>query len=162
MFILTSTDITDGATASPSMLYDKAGCTGDNRSPQLSWTDPPKGSESFAVTLHDPDAPRPGGWWHWTVFDLPATTRGLPSNAGDARGLLLPANAIQCVNDYGETGYGGPCPPKDHGAHRYVLTVHALSVAYLGFNHKDTPAAVTHVIERFSLASSSLTFLYGR
>lgn len=160
--LLTSIDVIDGALAGTSLVYDKGGCTGGNRSPHLSWTGAPPGTKSFAITLHDPDAPRKGGWWHWVAFDLPASTVVLPSGAGDVSGLHMPAGTIQIMSDYRERGYGGPCPPKGHGVHHYHLMLHALDVAHLGSNADAQPADVLRAIVKHELASARLVFLYER
>lgn len=162
IFLLTSTDIIERAHAGTSLVYNKGGCTGENRSPHLSWTGAPAGTRSFAITLHDPDAPRKGGWWHWGVFDLPATTMVLPSGAGDGTGSALPAGAIEIVNDHGERGYGGPCPPNGHGVHHYHLVVHALKVDRLGLSADARPANVAQAIKKKELSSAELVFLYER
>lgn len=162
MFTVSSTDVIEGGTAAPLLVYDKGGCNGRDCSPQLSWEGAPKGTQSFAITLHDPDAPRNGGWWHWLVFDIPSTVHSLPTAAGSADGSALPPQAIQLLNDYGERGYGGPCPPKGNGAHHYVLTVHALRVPTLGAGPEDAPAAVERAILREEIGKAVLTFRYGR
>jgi Raf kinase inhibitor-like YbhB/YbcL family protein len=137
-------------------LYVYDGCNGLNRSPELSWSGLPAGTKSFAVTVFDPDAPQAGGWWHWVVYDIPATTRGLPENAS---AKALPQNAKQTQNDFGTPGYGGPCPPPGK-VHRYVFTVYALKVVQLAVN--GPPAKTAEAIRRNALASASLTARYGR
>lgn len=105
-----------------SLIPQRFTCEGDDVSPALSWTDPPAGTASFALIVDDPDAPR-GTWTHWTLFNLPATTTGLAEGwrAGGTSGR----------NDFGNTGYGGPCPPRGHGPHRYFFRLYALDVAHL-------------------------------
>lgn len=159
-FTLRSTDL--GGQADMRQVYNGFGCKGGNVSPQLTWTDAPEGTKSFAITLYDPDAPTGSGWWHWLVFDLPASVHALPSGAGEADGALLPAGARQGTTDFGTPGYGGPCPPVGQGPHRYILTVHALNVASLGLGAKATPAQVAYVINQNSLARASLLFHYQR
>ena len=90
------------------------------------------------------------------MFDIPATVNSLPSAAGSADGGALPPQAIQLLNDYGERGYGGPCPAKGHGAHHYVLTVHALRVPVLGAGPEDAPAAVECAILREEIGKAVL------
>ena len=80
-------------------VFNGFGCTGANVSPELSWSNAPTGTKSFAVTMYDPDAPTGSGWWHWTVFDIPVGTTHLPSGAGDARKGLLPVGAVQGLTD---------------------------------------------------------------
>ncbi|MFR2286590.1 MAG: YbhB/YbcL family Raf kinase inhibitor-like protein, partial [Akkermansia sp.] len=92
---------------------------GGNRSPQLSWTNPPEGTKSFAVTIHDPDAPTGSGFWHWLAVNLPSSVRELPSGAGDPALGLMPEQAVQIRNDAGFAGYSGSFPPAGHGWHLY-------------------------------------------
>lgn len=162
MFTISSDDVRDGGTASLTLIDDSNGCKGHNRSPQLGWNNAPSGTKSFAITLHDPDAPRKGGWWHWLAFDLPATTAQLPAGAGSAAGLLLPMGSIQLVNDSGERGYSGPCPPPGHGMHHYFLTLHALKVEHLGLDAFAAPLDLLRAIAKQELASARLMFMFGR
>lgn len=158
-FTLTSPDIAEGHRLPDAQVFSGYGCTGGNISPALEWSDPPEGTKSFAVTVFDPDAPRDGGWWHWVVFDIPATARSLPSGAGSGQGL--PKGAVQARNDYGSTGYGGACPPPGP-AHRYVFTVHALDVKTLALDGNGPAAEANAMIEKHSLATASITATYGR
>ncbi|CAM1373962.1 conserved exported hypothetical protein [Tenacibaculum litopenaei] len=142
--------------------FNGFGCVGKNESPQLSWSNAPKGTQSFAVTMYDPDAPTGSGWWHWLVFDLPANTRELPANAGNIALKLSPTGSVQSVTDYGKPGYGGPCPPKGHGDHRYIITVYALKVKKLGLDAKTTPAIVGYYLNNNALAKASIIAYYKR
>lgn len=96
-------------------------CNAENLSPALAWTDPPAGTQAFALLVDDPDAPG-GVFNHWVLFDLPASARelneGVPKN-GD------PEGARQGHNGFDELGYGGPCPPPGH-VHRYYFRLYAL------------------------------------
>ena len=132
VFTLSSPDIPSGGTVPPHFEFDGFGCSGQNQSPILQWSGAPVGTQSFAVTVYDPDAPTGSGWWHWFVVDLPATTAQLVPNAGAQGGAGLPAGARQIRNDYGAFAWGGVCPPPGDKPHRYVFTVHALSVPQLG------------------------------
>ncbi|MEL7147650.1 MAG: YbhB/YbcL family Raf kinase inhibitor-like protein, partial [Bacteroidota bacterium] len=89
-FTLTSTSI--GGQATKTEEFNGFGCTGDNRSPQLSWKNAPEGTQSFAITLYDPDAPTGSGWWHWVVFDIPANISEI---AAGVTKDLLPKGAIE-------------------------------------------------------------------
>ena len=97
-------------------------CDGANISPPLAWTAPPEATQSLALIVEDPDAPH-APWVHWLVYDLPPTERELPEAI--APGSPLPGGARQGKNDFGQTGYGGPCPPAGH-AHRYFFKIFAL------------------------------------
>lgn len=96
-------------------------CDGDDRSPPLRWDDAPPGTASFTLICDDPDAPG-GTFVHWVVFNLPAEQQSLP--AGVPTTPTLPEGGLQGQNDFGNIGYGGPCPP--HGTHRYFFKLYAL------------------------------------
>ncbi len=159
-FTLTSNDL--GGQATKEQVFTGFGCSGANKSPQLAWSNAPNGTKSFAVTMYDPDAPTGSGWWHWVAFDLPATCTGLPSGAGSPGASGLPVGAIQSMTDFGSTGYGGPCPPVGHGAHRYIITVYALGAEKLGLDAKATAPLVGFSLHQQTLAKASLLFYYGR
>jgi Raf kinase inhibitor-like YbhB/YbcL family protein len=101
-----------------------AECGGADRSPSLSWSGSPQGTKSFALIMHDPDAPMPGGFYHWVVYDLPAGTVSLSA------GVRLPPSELG-VTSAEKAGYYGPCPPPGP-AHHYVLTVYALDIGRVG------------------------------
>lgn len=158
-FALTSTDLHDGGRFANAQVYNRDECKGDNVSPQLSWRNAPAGTKSFAVTIFDPDAPGPG-WWHWAVADIPPNVTSLPANAG-ASGYLKKIGAIEARNDWGDIGYGGPCPPPGK-PHRYVVTVFALNTADLRLGPARHALMFDHEINTSVLAKSSLTASYGR
>ena len=159
-FTLTSSTL--GGQATPEEVFDGFGCTGANVSPQLAWTDAPQGTRSFAVTMYDPDAPTGSGWWHWVVFDLPATATHLPAGAGSTAPEGLPAGAVQGTTDFGAPGYGGPCPPVGDGPHQYVITVYALGTDSLGLPADATPATVGFTLGNHTLAKASIVAYYER
>ncbi|WP_236579180.1 YbhB/YbcL family Raf kinase inhibitor-like protein [Hydrogenimonas urashimensis] len=159
-FTLESPDLSQRL--SPAQVYNGYGCRGKNISPELRWHGEPKGTKSFAVTMFDPDAPRKGGWWHWLVFNIPSGCHRLPRGAGDPQKGMLPDGAVQSMNDFGEKGYGGACPPRGHGLHRYIVTVYALDVAKLALDAGTPPAEVAAMIEKHTLAKASITSRYGR
>jgi Raf kinase inhibitor-like YbhB/YbcL family protein len=137
-------------------------CEGGNQSPELHWANAPEGTKSFAVTLYDPDAPTGSGWWHWVVYDIPASETGLAADAGNADGTHLPGKAVQGRTDFGTPGFGGACPPVGDAPHRYVLTVHALGVDTLPAPADATAAMVGFLIHANSLGSAVLETRYGR
>lgn len=97
-------------------------CEGEDISPALRWTHPPRGTQSFALIAEDPDAPS-GTWVHWVVYDLPGSLRELPDDVPKQR--ALPGGGAQGRNDFGRIGYGGPCPPPG-SAHHYFFKLYAL------------------------------------
>jgi Raf kinase inhibitor-like YbhB/YbcL family protein len=142
-FTLTSDDITDGQSLNNAQVSGIMGAGGEDVSPQLSWSGFPEETQSFVVTMYDPDAPTGSGFWHWAVANIPATCTELPSGVGD--GSELPGSSLTLVNDAGIRRFLGAAPPPGHGYHRYYVVVHAVKVekleldedaspAYLGFN----------------------------
>ena len=109
---LKSAEVSDGGTIKDEQVANVFGCKGGNISPSLSWSGAPSGTKSFAINVYDPDAPTGSGFWHWVVFNIPASTTSIPKNAGDVKAKLMPAGAIQSRTDYGIDGWGGPCPRK--------------------------------------------------
>lgn len=161
-FRVTSTDVEQGKTLKSAQVFNGMGCTGTNTSPALAWTGAPAGTKSFAVTIYDPDAPTGSGWWHWVVYNIPATTTSLPTGAGDAAKNLLPAGAVQGNTDFGAPGYGGACPPPGDKAHHYFITVYALNVDKLDIPAGATAAYVGFNIHAHEVGKAVLTALYGR
>ena len=98
-------------------------CDGADVSPSLSWSDVPPNAKSLVLIVDDPDAPDPAApkmtWVHWVVYNIPASSTGLPEDVDD-----LPQGALEGLNDWRRTGYGGPCPPI--GRHRYFHKLYAL------------------------------------
>jgi len=159
-FILTSPDIVAGSVIPARFAY--RGCGGENVSPALRWRGTSVGAQSLALTVFDPDAPTGSGWWHWLVYNLPADIDALPQGAGDPTSGLLPAGAVQGRNDYGEYGWGGPCPPPGHGPHRYVFTLYALKVPCLDLPREASAAAIGFHIHFARLGEASFTAIYER
>jgi Raf kinase inhibitor-like YbhB/YbcL family protein len=134
------------------------GCEGGNRSPHLAWSGAPDGTKSFAVTCYDPDAPTGSGFWHWVVVNIPPDVMELAAGAG-SEGGTMPTGALQTRTDFGNPGYGGPCPPEGDHPHRYIFTVHA--VAGTLPVEADTAAAVIGFQLHFNtLAKATLMGLY--
>lgn len=161
-FILASTEIAANGAIPQSFETDDFGCMGENRSPELHWTGAPADTQSFAVTVYDPDAPTGSGWWHWVVYDLPADTEQLDSGIGSLNSSTLPGNAMQALSDYGVAAWGGTCPPPGDKPHRYIFTVYALKVPQLDAPANATPAMVSYMIRANSIASATFTAHYGR
>lgn len=162
-FALKSPDFTHKGKLSDKHVYTGFGCTGGNTSPALTWSNPPAGTRSFALLVHDPDAPTGGsGWWHWVVLDIPATARQLPAGAGKADGSALPAGASQWKTDFGGPGWGGPCPPVGNRPHSYHFTLHALKVEKLELPADGSTALVGYMVNANSLGKATLTGTFGR
>jgi len=159
-FTLKSNDL--GGQATSKQLLNGFGCTGENISPELFWENAPKDTKSFAVTIHDENAPTGSGFWHWVIFDIAAGTKELPSGAGNPTKNLAPKNSIQSKTDFGAPGYGGPCPPVGHGFHKYTITVYALKVEKLGLDVNASPAMVGFYLNSNTIEKASLVIYYKR
>ena len=155
-FTLTSTDVTDGAPFANAQMSGVFGAGGEDVSPQLSWSGFPPQTRSFAVTVFDPDAPGPSGFWHWAVHDIPASVTSLPSGAGDAQGSGLPPGAVQLPCDGGLAHYVGAAPPIGHGPHRYFIVVHALDVEKLDVPPGGSPGLQAFMMFTHTLARAQL------
>ncbi|HMK87887.1 MAG TPA: YbhB/YbcL family Raf kinase inhibitor-like protein [Steroidobacteraceae bacterium] len=160
-FKLESSVIRANATIGNDQVFNGFGCSGKNLSPPLRWSGAPPGTKSFALTVYDPDAPTGSGWWHWVLYNIPATVTELPQGAGGPGGQL-PSGALQGRTDFGTTGYGGPCPPPGNKPHRYVFTVYALKTEKLDVPADASPAMIGFNLGANKLASATLTGTYGR
>ena len=150
-FELTSTAFVPGKA-----IPRKYTCDGEDISPPLAWSDPPAGTQSFALICDDPDAPG-GTWDHWILYDLSPASRGLPAAVfGDSD---LPGGGQHGQNSWKRLDYGGPCPP--HGTHRYFFKLYALD------SRLDLPGGTTKVqllvaLEGHILAEAELMGTYKR
>jgi Raf kinase inhibitor-like YbhB/YbcL family protein len=158
-FELTSIDLAEGGPLNHAQVYRGFGCEGENLAPSLRWRNIPTGTRSLAVTVYDPDAPTGSGWWHWVVYDIPATADGLP---GGAAAAPLPAGARQGRNDFGERSFGGACPPPGDKPHRYIVTVHALKVEKLNVPEDASPALIGFMLHSNSVGRAQITATYAR
>ena len=162
-FTLSSADIKPNLPIADEQLYEGFGCTGKNVSPAVKWSGAPKGTKSFALLVHDPDAPTGGaGWWHWVVTNIPADAGELPKGAGKADGSGLPRGAAQITTDFGAPGWGGPCPPVGDKPHRYNFTLHALKVERLELPQGATASLAGFMINANSIGKATLTGKCGR
>lgn len=118
-----SLDLKSDAFVNGQSIPAKYSCIGKNVSPALTWSDPPAGTQSFALIVDDPDAPM-GTWVHWVLFNIPADQRSLAEDL-PVTGKNVGAGAIYFgINSSGNTRYDGPCPPS--GTHRYYFKLYAL------------------------------------
>jgi hypothetical protein len=158
-FVLTSPDFADGGNLRHTGANSR--CGGRNISPALEWRNPPDGTQSFVLLMHDPDAPGAEGFWHWIVYDIPASTTSLPANAGDVHKRLMPQGAVQAQSDFGNEGYGGPCPPPGK-AHRYFFRLYAMPVARLNVPPDATATIISSYANATALGKAQLMGLFGR
>jgi Raf kinase inhibitor-like YbhB/YbcL family protein len=114
-----------------------SGCSGRNLAPAFNWFNVPAGTESFAFTMFDVDAPVAGGFHHWIVYNIP---RRVTSLLGHGHNPFS-----EGTNDYPTVGYGGPCPPMDGQIHHYVFTVYALSVSHISGVHLTYQQLITAI-----------------
>lgn len=162
-FKLTSPDIKPNGVIAEEQVFNGFGCSGKNVSPALAWSGAPKGTKSFALLVHDPDAPTGGaGWWHWLVVNIPASVTELKKDAGKADGSNLVQGAEQIATDFGSPGWGGPCPPAGDKPHRYNFTLHALKVEKLDLPKGATASLAGFMVNANSVGKASLTGKYGR
>ena len=160
-FTLVSPDIGKDNPIALDQVFNAFGCKGKNLSPALFWSGAPAGTQSFAVMVHDPDAPTGSGFWHWVVYNIPASTVSIPAEAGDVKKKGMPAGIVQGRNDYGAYGYGGPCPPPGK-PHHYHFRIFALKVPKLDVPNDATAALIGFNVNANKIAAADLVGMYGR
>ena len=136
-------------------------CDGANVSPPLTWSGIPENAVTLALICEDPDAPR-GTWTHWLIFDVPANVKELSEGVPAQERVTVTTGgetATQGKNDFGKTGYGGPCPPA--GSHRYMFRIYALDTK-LGLGPKTTRQDLLRSIKSHVLADGQLMGTYSR
>jgi len=159
-FTVASDAVAEGQLMSNNHVYNSFGMTGENISPQLSWSGFPAETRSFAVTCYDPDAPTGSGFWHWLVIDIPVSVTSLPTGAG-TDDSTLPAGAFHVRNDYGTKNFGGAAPPAGDPPHRYVFAVHAIDTEKLGIDSDVSPAVAGFNLRFHTIARGLLIPVYG-
>ncbi len=151
-----SFELTSTAFAHGEKIPARFTCDGDDVSPALQWTDPPQGTQSFALICDDPDAPM-GTWVHWVLYNLPGDARALaeafPSDAD------LPDGSRHGQNSWKRPGYGGPCPPS--GTHRYFFKLYALDTV-LDLMAGASKQQLLDAMEGHVLAQAELMGVYAR
>ena len=174
-FSLSSPDLASG-TFDNQFVLNGFGCKGGNVSPALQWDNLPAGTKKLALSVYDPDAPTGSGFWHWTVYNIPASATGLPSGAGHAaaKQRASPWGGSPELKNTGATGgngnYGGPCPPVGDKPHRYIFTVFAYDVDDLqaagGIPKTGTAGLHGFILNKglgaHLLGKASFTATYGR
>ena len=135
-------------------------CDGMDISPPLTWSDIPPGTKSLALVVEDPDAPDPAApqrvWVHWVLYNIPPDVQGLPQGTHRDE---FPEGTLEGTNDWGNAGYGGPCPPI--GRHRYFHKLYALDTVLTGLD-KPTKAQLEAAMEGHVLAQTELVGFYHR
>jgi Raf kinase inhibitor-like YbhB/YbcL family protein len=160
-FTVVSPDIGQGKDIADDQVFNAFGCKGKNLSPALFWSGAPAGTKSFAIMVHDPDAPTGSGFWHWVVYDIPAGTESIPAEAGDVKKKGMPVGSVQGRTDFGTFGYGGPCPPPGK-PHHYHFRVFALKVPKLEVPADATAALIGFNVQANKIAEADLVGMYGR
>ena len=134
---------------------------GGDRSPPLSWSGAPAGTNEFALIVHDPDAPV-GTWYHWVLYNLPADVTSLPEGMPTDAVLRHPVKGRQGLNSWPTVGYRGPMPPKGHGEHRYIFTVYAVDAHIELAPNLATADALKKKLAGHILAEGALRGVYER
>jgi len=158
-FHLCSDTIADGRALDRAQVSGVLGAGGADISPQLSWSAAPAGTQSFAVTVYDPDAPTASGFWHWAVCNISLDVHQL---AAGASGSAMPAGAMELSNDGGTVGYVGAAPPPGHGLHHYWTVVHAIDVPTLDIPDTASPAFLGFQLYSHTLARAVIVATYER
>jgi len=140
------------------LQYVMVAAGGKNLSVPLSWKNVPPGTKSFALSMVDPH-PVAQNWVHWLVINIPADAASLPEGASRKK---MPLGTMELRNSFGETGYGGPQPPKGSGEHPYVFTLYALNVEKVELGANTSLAAFKKMVEGKAIQSASITGKYER
>ncbi|WP_188681429.1 YbhB/YbcL family Raf kinase inhibitor-like protein [Thermogymnomonas acidicola] len=132
-------------------------CRGQDINPQVKWVDPPQSAKSFVLVMEDPDAPR-GTFVHWVLYNIPQGISEVPE--GLQKEEHLPNGWVQGKNDFGRTGYGGPCPPG-RSTHRYFVYLYAVN-RMPDLQPGLLKAQVMKEIERYIVKQVSFMFRFGQ
>lgn len=154
-FTVTSSSFNDGGKLTKENEFNGFGCNGKNIAPNITWTNAPRDTKSFAFTVYDPDAPTGSGWWHFVSYNIPKGTTKILN-------ATLPSGSVTAKNDGGKKDYMGPCPPIGHGDHHYAFTVYALDVDRLDLPESASAAHVGYTINSHKIASAKITAIYRR
>lgn len=157
-FKLKSEVIKEGSPILNEQIFNSFGCSGLNKSPDLEWSNAPKDTKAFALTVFDKDAPTGSGWWHWVVINIPNHQQSLPLGASGNKGLI---GGLETRTDFGMPGYGGPCPPTNSGKHRYIFTIYALK-ELIPVDQEASAAMVAFYIHNLKIAEARISAHYSR
>ena len=151
-----SIQLTSDAFAHEKPIPARYACTGSDISPSLTWSEPPAGTQSFALLMDDPDAPV-GTWVHWVLFNIPASSRGLPEAIPSE--ATLSDGSMHGRNSGGNPGYNGPCPPS--GTHRYFFKLYALD-EMLGLSSGANKGELLKAMQGHILAQGELMGTFSK
>lgn len=132
-------------------------CEGENVSPEFSWKEVPQQTRAFALIIHDPDAPRTGGFTHWVVYNIPGNKGSIGPEVPKQE--TIPGLGMQGKNDKGEIGYTGPCPPS--GTHRYFVRLFALD-SQMPIEARATHDELKNAMQGHILAEAELMGTYRK
>jgi hypothetical protein len=135
-----------------SKIPSKYTCEGEDVSPPIAWEDPPEGTESFVFIVDDPDAPS-GTFTHWILWDIPKDKRFLEEGTQEG----TPGR-----NDFGKIGYGGPCPPRGHGPHRYFFKLYAIDAPSLNLKKGSSRSNLEKAMKDHIIREAEYMGIYER
>ena len=154
--------LTSSAFVNGAPMPERCTCEGGDISPGLTWDNVPSDTRGFALVCSDPDAPD-GTWYHWAIFNLPIEAAGLPEGMPKSASIQMGAGSmVQGTNDFGNPGYGGPCPPVGHGRHRYQFVLTALDVPSLPVAGGGDCRDVEKAAAEHAVAVATLTGTFER
>jgi Raf kinase inhibitor-like YbhB/YbcL family protein len=160
-FSLASDAIAGGTPMPMAQVSDIFGAGGSDTSPDLSWSGFPAATRSFFVSMYDPDAPTPAGFWHWMAVNIPGDVTSLNAGAGDDDDAL-PGAAIHLANDAGLRRYVGAGPPPGDPPHHYYVAVTALDIEDAGLTGAESPALASFQAREHMIARAMLVPIFGR
>ena len=176
MFVLTSSELIERGLIPLKYANAAWGAEGgQNLSPPLNWSGAPPGTKSFALGCVDADLPLDADWFpfkdqiqpgglpgdlfiHWVACDIAASVSELSEGASPGK---MPSGICELMTSFGESGYGGPAPPKGHKAHAYVFTLYALNVDSLGLAAEAGYGDFVGAMRGRVIATASLTAYFG-
>lgn len=149
-FLLTSPNFTTGG-----LLPTEYTCEGPGKSPELDWMGAPEDTQSYALIVHDPDAPK-GDFTHWLLYDIPAGVQSLPEQ-------VTPGTfGIAGTNSFGSQTYGPACPPPGDKPHHYLFELYALNVDRTGLPEGAHREQVEAAMREHVLNTARLEAVYQR
>ena len=161
-FTLSSPDIPKKGQMKETQVFSGFGCTGQNLSPALAWKNFPPQTKSFALMVHDPDAPTGSGWWHWVVYNIPANVSSLPMMQARQMGACCLKELCSRIQTSAAPGTEVHVPPWVTSPDRYAFTIFALKVEKLELPPNASGALVGFMVRQNAIGKASLTGYYGR